>query len=131
MRKFIMTLIAAVLAVVMSPVLAAAEADGPDIAGDWLRNDGSARIHVASCGPQMCATNTWIKDETSGEFVGDRLVMTLRPQGTSRLVGAAFDVRRNMIYSVQISINNGDSMRTHGCLVEGIVCKTMSWTRTQ
>jgi len=126
-----MTLTAAALAVVMSHALADAEAGGPDIAGDWLRSDGSARIHIASCGSQMCATNTWIKDESSGESVGDRLVMTLRPQGGSRLVGAAFDVRRNMIYSLRISIDNRDSMKTHGCIIDGIVCKTMNWMRTQ
>ena len=121
--------IGAALALVMSSVVA--EAGGPDIAGDWLRSDGTARIRIASCGSQMCAINTWIKDERSGESVGDQFVMTLEPQDGSRLVGAAFDVKRNMNYSLRISFEDRDSRKTHGCIIDGIICRTMRWTRTR
>jgi uncharacterized protein (DUF2147 family) len=117
--------LAAAVPLVACPVSASA---GPDILGEWVRRDGTARIHVASCGHQVCATNTWIKDASSGEQVGDRLVMTLEPQGDSGLVGAAFDVRRNRNYFLKISID-GNSMQTRGCAIRGVVCKTMSWTR--
>ena len=100
----------------------------PDISGDWLRTDGTARIHIAPCGPQLCATNTWIKDATHDEQVGDQLIMTLQPQGDSSLTGAAFDVRRKLNYSMNIVIDQ-HSMVARGCVVAGVVCKTMSWTR--
>ena len=100
----------------------------PDISGNWLRTDGTARIHIAPCGPQLCATNTWIKDATHDEQVGDQLIMTLQPQGDSSLTGAAFDVRRKLNYSMNIVIDQ-HSMVARGCVVAGVVCKTMSWTR--
>lgn len=100
----------------------------PDISGNWLRSDGTARIHIAPCGPQLCATNTWIKDASHDEQVGDQLIMTLQPQGDSSLTGAAFDVRRKLNYSMNIVIDQ-HSMVSRGCMVSGVVCKTMSWTR--
>jgi uncharacterized protein (DUF2147 family) len=109
-----------------APLLASTS---PDISGNWLRTDGTARIKIASCGAQICAVNTWIKDTIRDERVGDRLVMTLEPLSDSKLFGAAFDVRRNRSYSIDITIDR-NSMQTRGCLIKGIVCKTMSWNRT-
>ena len=114
-------------AVIARPLFASA---GPDISGDWLRSDGTARMHIAACGSQICAINTWIKDTVRDEQVGDKLVMTLEPQGDSRLIGAAFDVRRQRSYSLSITVER-NNMLTHGCVIKGIVCRTMSWTRTQ
>jgi len=112
-----------------APVLASA-AGGPDISGNWARSDGKTRVNVASCGNQLCVTNTWIKDPSGSEAVGDRLVMTLTPQGASSLAGSAYDVKRDMQYSMQISIEN-DRMQTTGCMLVGVVCKSMGWTRTR
>ena len=117
---------ASVASLLAAPLLAST---GPDISGNWLRTDGTARINIASCGEQICAVNTWMKDTIGDEKVGDRLVMTLEPLSDSRLSGAAFDVRRNRSYSLDITIDR-NSMQTHGCLIKGIVCKTMSWNRT-
>jgi uncharacterized protein (DUF2147 family) len=130
-RKLLLILIGAALSAVSNAVAFDAQAAGPEIAGDWLRSDGSARVRIAPCGAHICATNTWVKDENSGEAVGDRLVMTLQPVDSSRLVGAAFDVKRNRNYSVQISVDSKDSMQTHGCIIDGILCKTMLWMRAR
>ncbi len=109
----------------------AVAAGGPEtIAGDWLRTDGGSRISVSPCGDQLCAINTWIKDPTKGEAVGDKLVLSLQPQAPARLTGEAFDERRKLRYSMQISVA-GDAMTTQGCMLSGIVCKTMHWNRTR
>jgi uncharacterized protein (DUF2147 family) len=111
--------------------LAAATPGPSDISGSWMRSDGSARIHVASCGNQICATNTWIRDAGGDEAVGDRLVMSLTPNGQAAFSGFGYDVRRDKKYSLQISLEGGGRMRTEGCVLSGIVCKTMRWMRLQ
>lgn len=118
-------IVASVASLLAAPLLAST---GPDISGNWLRTDGTARIRITSCGAQICAINTWIKDTIRDEKVGDQLVMTLEPRGESNLSGAAFDVRRNRSYSIDITVDR-NTMQTHGCLIKGIVCKTMSWHR--
>lgn len=116
-----------VIALLARPLFAST---GPDISGEWQRSDGTLRVHIAACGPQICAISTWIKDTSRGEQVGDKLVMTLEPQGDSRLIGAAFDVRRKQSYSLSITVER-NTMLTHGCMIKGVLCKTMSWSRSQ
>ena len=111
------------------PILASAEG-GPDISGNWTRSDGKTRVRVVSCGNQICVTNTWVKDASGGEAVGDKLIMTLAPQGTSALAGSAYDVKRDASYSLQISVQN-DQMQTRGCMLVGVVCKSLNWIRAQ
>ena len=103
---------------------------GASITGAWTRTDGSLRIAVDACGERFCAVNTWIKDPGNGEAVGDRLVMTLQPRDPVRLAGEAFDEKRGMKYSMLISVGE-DAMTTQGCVLSGIVCKTMNWTRSR
>jgi uncharacterized protein (DUF2147 family) len=107
-------------------VAAASEArDG--IIGDWARGDGAARVRIAPCGGALCAINTWIKDPSGGEHVGDRLVMKVSGGGSS-MSGTAYDPQRKLSYSLQIDYG-AQSMQTRGCVLAGIVCKTVGWTR--
>jgi uncharacterized protein (DUF2147 family) len=101
---------------------------GASITGAWSRTDGSLRIAIEACGERFCAVNTWIKDPGNGEAVGDRLVMTLQPRDPVRLAGEAFDEKRGRKYTMLISVGQ-DAMTTQGCVLAGIVCKTMNWTR--
>jgi len=103
---------------------------GASITGAWMRTDGGSRIFVEPCGERFCAVNTWIKDPSKDEAVGDRLVMTLQPRDPVRLAGEAFDEKRGVKYSLLISVAE-DAMTTQGCVLSGIVCKTMNWTRSR
>jgi len=101
---------------------------GASITGAWSRTDGSLRIAIEACDERFCAVSTWIKDPGNGEAVGDRLVMTLQPRDPVRLAGEAFDEKRGLKYTMLISVGQ-DAMTTQGCVLAGIVCKTMNWTR--
>ncbi|MGL4323448.1 MAG: DUF2147 domain-containing protein [Beijerinckiaceae bacterium] len=95
--------------------------------GTWARGDGNARVRIEKCGAAICAINTWIKDTSGGENVGDRLVMSVTPAGAKKLDGTAFDPQRNKNYKISISF--GDSaMTTRGCIL-GVLCKSTSWSR--
>src|SRR5690242_11804107 len=72
------------------------------LTGDWSRTDGEARISIAQCGERLCAVNTWVKDPSKGERVGDRLVMSVQPREPATLAGEAVDVRRGLTYSLMI-----------------------------
>ena len=109
--------------------LDAGAVSGASITGAWARTDGGSRISVEPCGERFCAVNTWVKDPSKDEAVGDRLVMTLQPRDPVRLAGEAFDEKRGLKYSLLISVAE-NAMTTQGCVLSGIVCKTMSWTRS-
>lgn len=101
-------------------------ANGADPSGVWLRDDGNARVRIAPCGSNICATNVWIKDTSGGEEVGDRLVLTLKPEGADSLKGEAFDPKRNRRFAMTLTVKP-DGLSTRGCIV-GVLCKTVNWT---
>ena len=106
----------------------ATAADDPPMYGHWARGDGNARVRIAPCGGATCVTNTWIKPGTPGEKTGDKLTMDVKPAGAGKWSGTAFDPQRNLRYSMTINVAN-DHMTSDGCILGGLLCKHMSWTR--
>jgi uncharacterized protein (DUF2147 family) len=96
--------------------------------GNWARADGKTHIRVEPCGKSVCGVNTWVRPGMKHEKVGDRLVLNISPAGASRWTGSAFDPQRNQRYTVSVHVAN-KRMTTHGCVVGGLVCQSMRWTR--
>ena len=96
--------------------------------GNWARGDGKTRIHVASCGPKVCARNTWVRHGVSGEAVGDRLILNVKPAGAGRWSGKAFDPQRHRSYTIGVRVINAQ-MTTRGCMMDGLICQSMNWNR--
>ena len=103
-------------------------AANPAFLGNWARGDGKTHIRVEPCGTEFCGVNTWVKRGDSGEKVGDTLVANLKPAGAERWSGSAFDRRRNRHYTMQVHVA-GRRMTTAGCILGGMMCQSMSWTR--
>lgn len=108
-------------------MLAATAVGAQAIDGTWLRGDGNARVRIAPCGDKVCATNLWIGDTSSGEEVGDRLVMTLAPQGQGKFEGTAFDPKRGRNYTIIIT-SSGERLSTRGCILGRLLCREVTWT---
>ena len=98
--------------------------------GDWTRGDGESKIHVAPCGAKVCARNTWVRHGVSGEKVGDRLILDVRPAGAGRWSGKAFDPQRRRTYTIGVRVVNAH-MTTRGCMMRGLFCESMNWSRTR
>ena len=96
--------------------------------GNWARADGKTRIHVASCGAEVCARNTWVRHGVSGEKVGDRLILKVKPAGVEHWSGHAFDPQRKQNYSINVHAT-AKHMTTRGCVMGGLMCESMNWQR--
>lgn len=116
------------LSATLMMVASATASQAAGIDGSWARGDGEARVTIGACGGDICAINTWIKPGTPSEKVGDRLVMTVHPTSDGEYTGTAFDPQRNLTYRLDISAT-AKAMTTKGCVLGGLVCKTVSWTR--
>jgi uncharacterized protein (DUF2147 family) len=113
-----------VMMLASAPVLAQGQADP---SGVWMRDDGNARVRIAPCGSDICATNLWIGDTSKGEEVGDVLVMKLKPKSANELSGNAYDPKRDRNYAMTLRVA-GDSLVTRGCVLGGIICRDVNWT---
>jgi len=100
------------------------------ISGHWSRGDGAARVRISPCGSAICAVNTWIKNPDGGEKVGDRLVLNVTPKSASVLSGTAYDPQRSLTYAIEIRVG-AKSMTTHGCVLGGLLCKAVGWSRAK
>lgn len=100
----------------------------PNPIGAWQRADGTARVHIAPCGTELCATNTWIKDTSDGEDVGDRLIMNVSPKSNNELAGTAYDTKRNRTYSITLDVSQ-TALTTRGCVLFGLLCRSANWSR--
>jgi uncharacterized protein (DUF2147 family) len=96
--------------------------------GSWARGDGKARVKIAKCGADICATNTWIKPGTPSEKAGDVLVMKVDKVSEGTYSGSAFDPQRDMNYKITLQVGD-KSMTTKGCVLGGLLCKGVAWTR--
>jgi uncharacterized protein (DUF2147 family) len=114
----------------LSGVTIVKDANGSAMLGNWLREDGKTRINISPCGDALCATNTWVGDPDSAEKLGDVLVMTLKQDSPNVLSGNAYDRRRRMDYSMHVSVGPS-KMRTNGCVLLGLLCKSVEWARAQ
>ncbi len=77
---------------------------------------------------KTCAHHTWIKPGTPKEKTGDRLIMTIKESGAGSYSGTAFDPQRDKSYKLTVTVA-GNSMTTKGCIVAGLLCKGIDWTR--
>ncbi len=46
----------------------------------------------------------------------------------SSMSGTAYDPQRKLNYNLEINVGS-QSMQTRGCVLAGIVCKSINWTR--
>jgi uncharacterized protein (DUF2147 family) len=96
--------------------------------GVWMREDGNARVRVAPCGNKTCATNLWIRDTSKGEEPGDRLILSLKRSSETEFSGTAYDPKRQMTFSLDVTLGN-QAMKTKGCVLARLLCKTVGWTQ--
>jgi uncharacterized protein (DUF2147 family) len=118
----------AALATLMMLAASGVALAGQAYLGDWARADGKTRIHVAACGASVCARNTWVKNGVSGEKVGDRLILTVKPAGAGHWSGHAFDPQRKQNYAINVRVADRH-MTTRGCVMDGFLCQSMGWNR--
>ena len=98
-----------------------------DLFGQWQRGDGNVRIRIASCGDALCATNTWVRDQASGEKVGEKLVFSISQKGDG-WAGSAYDPQRKLTLSARLKVI-GNRLVSSGCAFGGIICRSVDWTR--
>ncbi|MCQ4633753.1 uncharacterized protein (DUF2147 family) [Shinella sp. BE166] len=124
------TPILAPFALLLLTVSAVGAQQSADPSGVWLRDDGNARVRIAPCGNDICATNLWIGDTSKGEAAGDVLVMSLKPKSADTLSGSAYDKKRDRTYSITVQVSDG-ALLTRGCILGGVLCRNVRWKSAQ
>ncbi len=112
---------AALITIASSPAMA-------DPSGTWLRDNGQSRVRIASCGGNFCGTIVWLKDADSASKVGQRVFYDMAPAGANKWSGKAFNPEDGKTYSGTMSLS-GSSLTTSGCVLGGIICRSVNWKK--
>ncbi len=114
-------------------VLMAASAGGAaagDAQGEWLRENGAAKVRIVPCGEALCGAIVWLRDSTGPAKVGKQVFFAMRRHGENAWTGSAFRPEDGKTYSGRMTLS-GDRLVTAGCMLGGLVCKSVAWTRVR
>ncbi len=116
---------AAILAAIGSSALAG------DVKGEWARDDGKAKVRFASCGGDaICGAVSWLRDKNDPGKVGQQVFFDMKPSGDNAWAGRAFNPEDGKTYSGKMTMS-GDHLVTAGCVLGGLICKSLNWTRAR
>jgi uncharacterized protein (DUF2147 family) len=110
-------------------ILCANFAVAGDLSGVWLHEDGASKVRFAPCGAALCGTIVWLKDKGGEAKIGQRVFYEMIPSGDNAWSGKAFEPTSGKEYSGKMSLS-GDRLTTAGCVLGGLICKSIVWSRS-
>jgi len=105
-----------------------ATASAQEVTGVWQRDTGASRVRFAKCGEALCGTISWLRDQDGPAKLGQRIFYDMKPDGTNKWAGSAFNPEDGKTYSGTMKLS-GDTLTTAGCIMGGLICRTVKWTR--
>jgi uncharacterized protein (DUF2147 family) len=112
-------------------VLTASAAMAGDVTGEWMRDDGMAKVRFSACGGDaVCGFIAWKKDAKGPAKIGEQVFFDMKPNGADTWAGTAFNPEDGKRYSGKITLS-GDHLTTAGCVFGGLICKSFGWTRAR
>lgn len=114
-------------------------AKAADIDGTWLRENGRSRVRFAACGVAVCGTIIWLKEPDLDKhnpdealrkrsLVGVQVFFDMKASGSNKWSGKAYNPEDGRTYSGFMTLDGG-GLTTQGCVLGGIICKSVTWTR--
>lgn len=105
-----------------------ATAGAQEVTGVWQRDTGASRVRFARCGEALCGTTSWLRDQDGPAKLGQRIFYDMKPNGANKWAGSAFNPEDGKTYSGTMKLS-GDTLTTAGCIMGGLICRTVRWTR--
>jgi uncharacterized protein (DUF2147 family) len=149
-RATLMSKILASAAFAMLGLAAVTPASAGDPRGNWLSENGRAKVAIVSCGGALCGNIVALKepnDPATGKpktdsnnpdaakrarpMIGVQIVIDMKPDTTAdKWKGEVYNTEDGKTYSGSITLVNAATLNLQGCALGGLICKTQTWTRT-
>lgn len=122
---------------------ASTSAAAQSVTGDWMTDDRSAIIHVASCGAKLCGTIARVLDPAappndannpdralrSRPLVGVPVLSGFTRSAEGWKDGTAYDPKAGRSYRSRLALGGKGTLDVTGCVL--FVCRTKQWTRAR
>lgn len=108
----------------------------------WLTDDGDARVRIGPCGKEICGVVVWQRvpynDEKNPDpakrsrpIVGIRMISHIQPTGPDSWTGELYVFDEGFTVKGTAKHEGHDRLKLSGCVLGGIVCHTVIWTRVK
>jgi uncharacterized protein (DUF2147 family) len=98
--------------------------------GVWMRSDGMAKVQFAPCGGGQCGTIVWLKDPANSQGkIGEQVFFGMGQTGPNSWSGQAHNPEDGRDYDGTMTLS-GNRLTTKGCALGGMICKTVTWSRS-
>ncbi len=95
-----------------------------DPSGRWDREDGLGGVEIKPCEDALCARISWLRDAGPPAHVGQQVLFDMRRTAEGSWVGSAFNPEDGRTYAGTMTLT-GDKLITRGCILAGLVCRTV------
>jgi uncharacterized protein (DUF2147 family) len=100
-----------------------------DPVGEWIVADGTTKIVIKKCGPNLCGRISWTSDGDRTDL-GKAILVDLKPMG-GEWTGTIVDPRDGQSYQGHVTLQSETSLQVNGCALGGALCGGEVWTRTK
>ena len=113
-------------------ILTASAAMASGVTGEWMREDGAAKIRFSTCGGDdaVCGFIAWKKDPKGPAKIGEEVFFDMKPNGADAWAGTAYNPEDGKRYTAKLTLS-GDHLTTAGCIFGGLICESFGWTRAR
>jgi uncharacterized protein (DUF2147 family) len=118
------------IAIVLTILGEAETALAGEVTGVWLHEDGASKVRFAPCGSALCGTIVWLKEAKGPAKVGEKVFYDMVSSGDNNWTGKAFEPSSGKEYTGKMTLA-GDSLTTAGCIMGGLICKSIVWSRAK
>jgi uncharacterized protein (DUF2147 family) len=114
-----------------------------DPIGEWRVQDGEATVRIKNCGTSLCgfvaSTRTAPgKDDKNPDpnkrdrsVIGLQVLFGLKPSGNNVWTGQTYNAEDGQIYNATVSLVNEQALQIKGCVPNGGLCGSETWTRVR
>jgi uncharacterized protein (DUF2147 family) len=129
-------------------ITAVTPAAAGDPRGNWMTDDGKAKIAIVSCGGALCGNIVALtepidpgtgKPKTDSNnpdtakrirpLVGVQIVIDMKPDSADKWTGQVYNAEDGKTYSGSITLVDAKTLTLQGCALGGLICKNRTWKR--
>ena len=112
-------------------ILTASAAMAGGVTGEWIREDGAAKIRFSTCGGDaVCGFIASKKDPKGPAKIGQEVFFDMKPNGADAWAGTAYNPEDGKRYTAKLTLS-GDHLTTAGCVFGGLICESFGWQRAR
>lgn len=130
-----LTLLAVLVMLSVEPLWAA------DPTGDWLVEDGAARIRIAICNGSLWGVIGWEKTpggtdsenpdpaKRSRPMLGLPILIDMKPASPTKWAGQIYNAKNGKLYQASVDLQSDTALKVQGCIAGGLLCGGETWSR--